>query len=540
MKNTHLFNFNTLVLVMSMLSLGVLSLHLGQDANWDLRNYHYYNVYALLNGRIGFDYAPAHVQTYLNPLLDFPFYFLLTHLTPKWVGFIMGAIHGINFWLVYLISNQVLRFLSNIKKVCLSLACAAAGIYGAGFISEVGTVFNDSMLSIFLLGSILLTIRWLYQDENSASTLKQLPILLASVLLGIAVGLKLYAAVFGIGMIVALIFSVRTWRARILTTVLWSIGAFAGLVISSGYWMFLMWNKFQSPLFPFYNKIFKSPYFEYKNLADHRFLPKDLTQTLFYPFYFATTQRHVSEVFFRDIRYAVLYIMVVLLISKIIYQLIHKREFNLKSGSMPSDTIISLRFLLPFCVTSYVVWQSMFSIYRYMITLELLVPLLIVLIIFYSFKKGPLRALITASVLIAIIAFAKIPSWGRASWKDDFFGVKIPMVEQADYKDNPAVLLSGNHPLAYILPFFPPNFRFIQVKGNFNGPRRKTKLESEIRALLTKQKAPIYLLADFKDISSANEDMSAYGLYALERSCRHVISNLEKGIVLCSVRRVTG
>ena len=51
---------------------------LGQDQNWDLLNYHFYNAYALFHGRIFMDFAPAGIQTYSNPLLDtFSFIFII-------------------------------------------------------------------------------------------------------------------------------------------------------------------------------------------------------------------------------------------------------------------------------------------------------------------------------------------------------------------------------------------------------------------------------------------------------------------------------
>jgi hypothetical protein len=51
-----------------------ISIALGQDANWDLQNYHFYGPWALLEGRaFGWDIAAAQLQTYLNPLLDLPF-----------------------------------------------------------------------------------------------------------------------------------------------------------------------------------------------------------------------------------------------------------------------------------------------------------------------------------------------------------------------------------------------------------------------------------------------------------------------------------
>ena len=52
------------------------ALALGRDANWDLRNYHLYNPYALLEGRWNLDLAPAGLHSFLHPGLDAPFYLL--------------------------------------------------------------------------------------------------------------------------------------------------------------------------------------------------------------------------------------------------------------------------------------------------------------------------------------------------------------------------------------------------------------------------------------------------------------------------------
>jgi len=42
----------------------IASIALGQDANWDLQNYHYYNPWAWRNGRIfTWDVAAAQLQT---------------------------------------------------------------------------------------------------------------------------------------------------------------------------------------------------------------------------------------------------------------------------------------------------------------------------------------------------------------------------------------------------------------------------------------------------------------------------------------------
>lgn len=57
---------------------GLVSMQLGQDANWDLRNYHWYNPYAFLNGKIGVDLNPGQFQSYFNPTIDLLYYGLAT------------------------------------------------------------------------------------------------------------------------------------------------------------------------------------------------------------------------------------------------------------------------------------------------------------------------------------------------------------------------------------------------------------------------------------------------------------------------------
>ena len=46
-------------LVLAPFAFGLLALYLGQDGNWDLRNYHWYNAYAFLNGRYAIDILPS-------------------------------------------------------------------------------------------------------------------------------------------------------------------------------------------------------------------------------------------------------------------------------------------------------------------------------------------------------------------------------------------------------------------------------------------------------------------------------------------------
>jgi hypothetical protein len=75
---------------------GIVSLLRGVDTNWDLRNYHFYNPWAWLHGRLDWDLAPAQVQSYYSPLLDLPFYSLVAaHLPAFVITFLMGFPFGV-------------------------------------------------------------------------------------------------------------------------------------------------------------------------------------------------------------------------------------------------------------------------------------------------------------------------------------------------------------------------------------------------------------------------------------------------------------
>jgi len=107
-------------------ALGIVSVILGQDVSWDLRNYHFYNPYMLLTGRFKYDVLPAQIQTFFNPLMDVPFFVAIHYLKlpPVVVGFFLGGFHGLNQWLVHLITYHSFDKVCERYKITLSIAAA--------------------------------------------------------------------------------------------------------------------------------------------------------------------------------------------------------------------------------------------------------------------------------------------------------------------------------------------------------------------------------------------------------------------------------
>ena len=143
-----------LILVIAPLFFGVLALLLGQDANWDLRNYLWYNAYAFLNGRYGFDLLPSQIPYFYNPLLDVPFYLLATHVSAQVAGFILGTFQGLNFILLFMIAYLSLIITDTRLKVAACACLAALGMLGGGGIAQIGTTFGDNITSLGVLMSV--------------------------------------------------------------------------------------------------------------------------------------------------------------------------------------------------------------------------------------------------------------------------------------------------------------------------------------------------------------------------------------------------
>ena len=91
-KGQHARQWALAFLALAPFAFGLLALALGQDANWDLRNYHFYNAYAFLNDRYAMDLLPSQTPYFYNPMLDVPFFLLATHASAKFAGFVLGFV----------------------------------------------------------------------------------------------------------------------------------------------------------------------------------------------------------------------------------------------------------------------------------------------------------------------------------------------------------------------------------------------------------------------------------------------------------------
>jgi hypothetical protein len=422
----------------SLLAGAIYTWFVGEDVNWDWLNYHEYNVWAVINDRYGIDALPPGFQTYFNPTVYFPVYYL-RHLLPLPYGLmIMGAVHGLNLLLIYFLVRVLLRETATASAIGAAIVVAAVGPMT---LSEVGTSFSDILTALPILAGCILIL---------SAEGRHARYVLAGLLIGAAVGLKLTNVVYALGAAAAVLAASRPLKA----TLCLGVGGAVGALATGGAWGLMLWREMGNPIFPLFNAVFQSPELVPMNIMDWQFLPKGLLDALAYPFYWLVGDNRSSEYPFRDARFAVATVLIVLGIGR---------------GLVTRTDIFTRRdtqFLLFFAV-SYAAWLAVFSIQRYAIVLELLCAPLIVLLIHRCIAGAPGSASLRASsarmnammltVALAIALWSQPGDWFRRPWTNPYNPTISKSLEQ------PAVYLLVDKPLAYIAPRLPPESRFYQI-----------------------------------------------------------------------------
>lgn len=423
------------IVLCSMLAGALYTFASGEDVNWDWQNYHEYNVWAVLNGRYHLDAVPPGFQTYFNPIVYFPVYYLRHFLPSPYGLMIMGAIHGLNLALICLFARMVLRQAATIAATAAAVVIAA---FGPMTLSEVGTSFSDVLLALPVIGGFLLI---LAADRSPTANH-----LLAGLLIGAAVGLKLTNVVYAVGAAAAMLAATRPLKA----TVLLGLGGIAGAALTGGEWCLIAWRDTGNPIFPLFNAVFQSREVASINLMDAQFMPHSVPDALAYPFYWLLGDHRGAEHPFRDARFAIVTVLLVLgLLARM-------------TRSSAIFTRRDIQFVVLFAV-SYLAWLGLFSIQRYAVVLELLCgPLIVLLLVrlaasarptLLATSSVPLNALMM-TVAVAIALWSQPADWWHRPWSDTY----RPKI--ADELRQPATYFILGKPLAYIAPQLPPQSRF--------------------------------------------------------------------------------
>jgi hypothetical protein len=518
------------LLIVAPFAFGALALALGQDANWDLRNYHWYNAYALLNGRYSFDFLPSQTPWFYNPVLDVPFYLLATHVPAIVAGYGLGFVQGLNFILLFMLAYASFININPWGKTFIAALLALLGMLGGGGLALIGTTFYDNITSLGLFLSALLVLSSFEALRTAPASQAFRRALLFGLPAGLAMGLKLPSVIFSVGFCFAIL-AAGPWRRCFLISFAFGLGVLIGVAVSLGPWMIFLGTHYGNPLFPYFNDIFKSPMAPQVSARDEEFLPHGWLSILSFPFSFAKNPYLVGEISWRDWRIPILYGFVPLAVS--VRLLVGNRGYTLITRPE------AVRYLLTAGALSYLVWVFLFAIYRYLTPLEMLSPLLIVLTA-GLLPFGVRTRIGIAALLLVIVATSIEPGdWGRrAAWLDHFVEAEIPPLGMS--KD-PLILMAGDEPYSHVVPEFPPHIPFVRIASNFAEPGANPATDAIIRTRLAQHKGDFLLLMPSWQLEAADDALLFFGLERAPEPCQNVVDRLydDKRLSLCKVIRRT-
>jgi hypothetical protein len=462
---------------------GLYSLLLGADANWDLFNYHLYNPFAWINGKLSIDFAPAGMQSFFNPMLDVGVYWLNTHLPSRVVGFAMGALHGLVFVLLFHIARFAVpqRAPEDANRVPLLLALA--GALSPSFLTGIGNSMGDDTTALLILASLLLLLaNW--ESLSSVRLRGWLVVAACGFVCGLGVGLKLTNAIFAVALCVALLAYPASAAVRVRLAFVFGVGSLAGFAVTGGYWLFYMWRLFGNPFFPLFAKWFPNSLTVPLN-GDLRWLPRNLLETVLWPFLIAADPRRVGESPVRQIVWPLVYALFWIWVAACAIARFRGR------GMARLDA--RSRFVIVFVALGYVLWMKGFSIYRYVVAIEVLTPI-VTFVLLQRLLDDRLARRVAAWIIggaVAVTVLGGVRTWGHEGWADPLYHAELPAL--AEPARTTAIIYSETTAWAWLATRFPVDVAFTQIDSSFpRGPA----FDERVREMVRSRGGPAFALID--------------------------------------------
>ena len=497
---------------------GVVSIALGKDINWDLRNYHWYNAWALLNGRLALDVAPAQIQTFHNPLADLPFYALVHAFgDPRLVAFAMGTWVALGAFFLLRILALLFPFdRDRANGVIWIAASATIGLTGVAGVAAWGATFNEWPSVALAMAALWFAVRAAIEGERH----HPYSYAMAGFLMGCAVGLKLTFAAYAIGFLAACL-AHGTLQERLRRPLIAGLFMAAGFAATYGWWGWVLWREFANPFFPYFNSVFQSPWWEPIDFFDRNFGPRNWRQWIFFPLFFASDHRLVAEVSFRDWRIAVLFALALACWAMSRWRNLRENPNAPPPPAGPTDA--GWRLLTLFALVSYLAWLKLFGIYRYVATLEVVAGALIVGCVVYLAPRGKVRVGLVLLITVLLVATTRVGwGWGRVEFGERYFDVQAPALPP-----DSLVIVGYRHPMAYAIPFFRPDVRFVSPANNFLDLNQRNRLATRAAELIRSHSGPLYLLEYKERLPHDRRTLDHFGLESRDEGCQPVPSSMD-------------
>lgn len=524
-----ILNFNFFMCLVCVL-LGALICALTRlNFGWDFTNYHYYNAFAFLNNRMNYDIVPASVNTFFNPLIDLPFYFLVEYFNDDPI--IIYGLQGVWFGLLIFAFFKITTLFfepTNWKNALCVFLTLIIGITAHAVWFQAGSSTNEIQVGFLSLIALYFLFKMIkYSPKQNGYVF-----LFAGLILGCALGLKSTVIYICLASGLSLLLCYKYLNRPFLYVFVFALGGFVGYLITNGWWMWRMWTLYENPFFPFLNGFFHSPYFDDFNYTDTRFIPPSFVKFIF-PYIWMTGAFASAEVNFYDLRgifyYTVALVFCIWLLSKP-----EKMRRFFKENKLWG-------FYFIFMICAYVLWLHIFSIQRYLIVVLLLSAIFFIKLVFVCYPKKKVAQWIYIGCTILIIdVFVSVPltnkSFGRPNKKE-----LAVYIEPIRLPEN-TLLKLYSFPTAGVIPVLEKQTDF-RALGYIHLNARKMKgsdfvERGKFREMRDKievaHKGPIVLIGRHNSVPKMNDIILSHMEKDLVGKCCEVLdNNLDNWLYIC-------
>ena len=481
--------------------------HRGQDINFDLLNYHFYQGYFLTNGRFMQDMAAAGAHSFLNPTADALVYLSLTHLPFPLSAWVFLLIQLASIPAIVLLAKEVASGLGYPRAFVPAIPAVVLCLLAPLWWSELGTSFIESWTAPLIIYGV-----YLLFSAYKGAALSMTRIAMAGVLFGLAVGLKWTNGPFaasGFLMLVPLLYR-SGFRVSVLAVFYFLAGCGVGF-LPTAWWNWYLWSEWGNPVFPYYNAIFKSEFWDFTNWNNYKWHFSSFQEFLTFMVQAAWGTTRTAQITFADARF----LFVTMLVPAAI---LCKPAMRLNRQLMA--------FML-FMASSLLLWVLMFSIHRYLVPFELLLGLLIWILVARIVECDWLRKSVMLGLCVCTALLIKVPDWGHIPMA---MGEKNPFsIENEEIYATPARYIVVGYTISYVLPSLHPDSKFYGVHGS---QVSMTKTYGRIfRKLAESPELPLRILAKDVDADKIPGVLKRAGYGSLDPSlldCKHFRTRLER------------
>jgi len=230
----------------------------------------------------------------------------------------------------------------------------------------------------------------------------------------------------------------------------------------------------------------------------------------------AFDSRLASEVDFRDFRLAALFVTLPVTLAM---------RAPLRPG---------VALLLVSSAVSYLVWLLLFDIYRYLVGLEMLAPLLLALILQSWLPVWRWQAIFLT--MVALLVTTRPAEWIRVPFRPRAVEVTLPAIADPE---NSLVLLAGHEPLSFLLPAFPVGMVFLRIDSTFTNPdQTDVPFNRVMRERILRHRGPLLALYIPSERHDVVKRLGDDGLVLAQDGCAAVTSPIGAAdYALCPVLR---